>query len=257
VAIVHARGPADSVLLMRRAERADDPWSGQWSFPGGRRDPSDPDLLHTALRELREECGVRLSRDHLEAEMPLRQARRKAAAPLPVTPFLFRAENQIQAVPDGREAVEASWIPLSLLRDPRRHRLMPAPGHPPTRLYPGVDLHHTPLWGFTHRLICDWLGLSPPPESAQRAGRNAAAEVLRRLASLGLAIDGDWAHRRDGDRIERVAKVVGRIPVSEVIENFSRPGPFAMAVSCLDVRENQIQLIGLSHEEHLIEALYK
>src|ERR1043165_8599890 len=53
VAIVRAREPEDSILLMRRTIREGDSWSGQWSFPGGRCDPSDPSPLDTALRELR------------------------------------------------------------------------------------------------------------------------------------------------------------------------------------------------------------
>jgi 8-oxo-dGTP pyrophosphatase MutT (NUDIX family) len=68
VAIVHARGAEESVLLIRRTEREDDPWSGHWSFPG--RDPEDIDLVHTALRELAEECGIALSRESLEAALP-------------------------------------------------------------------------------------------------------------------------------------------------------------------------------------------
>ena len=60
------------VLLMRRAERADDSWSGQWSLPGGRREPGDLDLVETALRELEEECGIRLGRDQLEQALPVR-----------------------------------------------------------------------------------------------------------------------------------------------------------------------------------------
>ena len=80
VAMVHARGTRESVLLMRRSERADDPWSGHWSFPGGRRDATDGDLLNTALRELHEECGIRLNRNDLETELPRRFARQWTGA---------------------------------------------------------------------------------------------------------------------------------------------------------------------------------
>ena len=37
-----AADAAPALLLMRRAERAGDPWSGHVSFPGGRVDPRDP-----------------------------------------------------------------------------------------------------------------------------------------------------------------------------------------------------------------------
>ncbi|MEM2035144.1 MAG: NUDIX domain-containing protein, partial [Candidatus Caldarchaeum sp.] len=46
------------VILVKRASRLDDPWSGQIAFPGGRRKPSDQSLVQTALRELKEETGV-------------------------------------------------------------------------------------------------------------------------------------------------------------------------------------------------------
>src|SRR5439155_1604605 len=49
-------------LFIHRAERAGDPWSGQVALPGGRHEPSDPDLLATAIRETLEETGVDLSR---------------------------------------------------------------------------------------------------------------------------------------------------------------------------------------------------
>jgi 8-oxo-dGTP pyrophosphatase MutT (NUDIX family) len=59
VALVLVPHP-DSLLLIRRAERSGDPWSGQVGLPGGRRDPDDATLLSTAVREAVEEVGVHL-----------------------------------------------------------------------------------------------------------------------------------------------------------------------------------------------------
>jgi 8-oxo-dGTP pyrophosphatase MutT (NUDIX family) len=45
-----------AILTLRRDDLRLHP--GQISFPGGRRDPTDPDLAHTALREAHEEIGL-------------------------------------------------------------------------------------------------------------------------------------------------------------------------------------------------------
>jgi len=247
VAIVHARGPRESVLLMRRAERETDSWSGHWAFPGGRRDAGDADLLGTALRELEEECAVRLTRRDLEAELPSRYARRKEGAYVLVTPFVFRAEGELAAVPDAFEAAEAVWLPLAVPRDPARHLLLPIPGLPREVRYPGIELNDGPLWGFTYRLISDWLGLEASPD---RSGLEGATLVLDFLLARGLKLVRGWAP----EGAAQAARLSGVIPVNAVLERFAGPGSHVRSINCLEVRPDQIRIAGPLFEDYLLYA---
>src|SRR4029079_15904764 len=55
VAVLLHDEPSARALLMTRAERDGDPWSGHISLPGGGYQASDGDLRITAIRETREE----------------------------------------------------------------------------------------------------------------------------------------------------------------------------------------------------------
>jgi 8-oxo-dGTP pyrophosphatase MutT (NUDIX family) len=158
VAIVRARAPEESILLIRRTERVGDPWSGHWSLPGGRRDAGDPDLLHTALRELAEECAILLTREQLEVALPATSVGRLLGPRMLVAPFVFSVDHELPTIADPEEAVEAVWVPVSLLRDPSRHEVQSVPGMPPDMQFPGIRLNGVPLWGFTYKLVTDWLG---------------------------------------------------------------------------------------------------
>ena len=241
VAIVRAGAPEEAVLLIRRSERDDDPWSGHWSFPGGRRDPADVDLLDTALRELEEECGIRLPRAACVGELAASLARRRAGPFLLVAPYLFEVEQALPTTLDPREAAGACWVPLAWLRDPARHLLRPVPGRPREILFPAVDVGGHPLWGFTYRLITEWLGIE-----AGRGGRETASEVLEFLLSQGLTGGCGWE--------DRVADVRGLVPVEAVLERFSAPGPHALAVNRMEVRPDGVQISGLDYEEYLVRA---
>ncbi len=243
VAVVTAGG--GSVLLMRRAERRGDPWSGHWALPGGGREPGDPDLLHTALRELQEECGIRLRPEDAAGSLPPMQAGRGDAHVLLVAPFVFRAECELAAVPDQREAVEARWVPLSLLRDPRRHCLRPVPGMPEDMFFPAIELGEMPLWGFTYRLIAEWLG--PPPDPA--AGFDAAAALLQ-LVLEHARLCRDWT--------DCTATVRGCIPVDAVRGYLAGPGgALARSVNLVMIRPDSIRVVGLAREEYFIRAVHE
>jgi len=247
VALVHAMAPEESVLLMRRATREDDSWSGQWSLPGGRRSgwpnaphPPDRDLLDTALRELAEECGIGLERGQMAEALLERVARRRSPPYLTVAPFVFVIPQQLPVTLDPREAVQALWVPLALLRDRNQHKLGPVPGREPRILFPSVALEGAPLWGFTYRLLADWLGM----RAEAALGPRAAQEVLDFLLTRSCAMESPWAGRE--------AAVRGSIEADAVAAHF-RGIDANLAINCLEVAPGAIRIWGPEWEEYRIE----
>lgn len=105
------------LLMIKRAEAEHDPWSGHIACPGGRAEPSDPDLAHTAMRETWEETGIDLERQGrllgtLDDMSPI-------APVLPrmvVRPFVAAVPSTVEIV-QSAEVAEAFWVPLPALRE--------------------------------------------------------------------------------------------------------------------------------------------
>jgi 8-oxo-dGTP pyrophosphatase MutT (NUDIX family) len=242
------------VLLIRRTERESDPWSGHWSFPGGRREPRDHDLVETALRELAEECGIVLGREQLEASFPATMAGRRVGRVMLVAPFLFGAAAELPTTLDPEEAAEALWLPLSFLRDPARHCLTPVPRLPPERIFPAIELNGMPLWGFTYRLITEWLGLHSKEASGEPAGFQAAGLLLDFLLARGMELRHAWTERTGDGRPVRIAGVKGAIPVDAVLAHLALSGNQIPPISSLEIHADAIRVLGLGQEEYVIEA---
>lgn len=145
-------GVPDRMLLIRRADRVGDPWSGHLALPGGRRQSDDADLLATAIRETEEETGIRLERAWCRAELDDLLPRTPTLPPILVRPFVFVLPVAVDPGLSG-EVAHAAWLPLaSLLADGvRRPHTIEIRGEPRT-----VDGYHLPegfLWGMTERIV--------------------------------------------------------------------------------------------------------
>ena len=159
VALILLEGPRGlETLLIRRAERADDPWSGQVALPGGRYDPADADLLVTAIRETREETGVDLSAAERLGVLDDLYPRTPTLPAVVVRPFVFALASRPTLVP-GVEAARVFWLPLDRLsqRGVRRDFTLPVRGV--ERTFPAYVVDEIVIWGMTERILTPFLKL--------------------------------------------------------------------------------------------------
>ena len=106
------------LLMIRRAQRVGDPWSGHMGFPGGRRDREDHSDFDCALRETREEIGLDLA-EHgsLICELgDVNTGWRPDRPEMLVTPYVFLV-NEMPPLTLNHEVDSVLWVPLAFLLD--------------------------------------------------------------------------------------------------------------------------------------------
>jgi 8-oxo-dGTP pyrophosphatase MutT (NUDIX family) len=161
VAVVLVPTPG-AVLLIRRAERVGDRWSGQMAFPGGRWSPDDRTLEETARRETQEEVGLDLTRALLIGELDDLAPRTPTLPPIVVTPFVFRLDGELPAVTPNHEVAAAMWTPLDQLLAPGMYRPFAFDYQGATLAMPGYHLEGGVVWGMTERILTPLLSLMSP-----------------------------------------------------------------------------------------------
>lgn len=150
------------LLLIRRAEREGDPWSGHMALPGGRASPGDADAAATAARETHEEVGIDVARHGRLLGALDEVAPRSARAPsIVVSPFVYAvaAGAEAEAVPN-HEVQAAVWVEVRDLLHPgaaTEYLYELADGS--TLTFPAVDARGYVVWGLTHRILTGFLEL--------------------------------------------------------------------------------------------------
>jgi len=139
------------VLLVKRAEKSNDPWSGQIAFPGGKRDPEDKDLKETVVRETLEETGINIFvRCRLLGAM---ESMRSTQRPeMKILPFVVLQEKE-QEIKLNEELTEYFWTPLKemdLNKGCIKYRCED---------FPAFIIRGDVIWGLTYRILYNLLAL--------------------------------------------------------------------------------------------------
>ena len=153
-----ASGP--EVLLMRRATSARDPWSGHMSFPGGRHEPHDADLLATAQRETLEEVGIDLASlgaplgrlDDIEA---IAKAQRIGMI---IRPYVFEVPASAE-LHGNYEVAELIWAPLRPLISGDANTTHDYDLAGRSLKLPAYDVNSRVVWGLTHQMLASFFML--------------------------------------------------------------------------------------------------
>lgn len=163
-AVVMLLGELDrcpQMFFIQRALHERDPWSGQIAFPGGSRDTTDPDTLHTARRETLEEVGISLDGCRLLGQLDDQKSHiRINSKPLVINCFVFEVPELPPAV-NGDEVNDSFWNRIDHLADPANrmdHRIDRS-----DHRYPAIRLEGGQvLWGLTYRFVQMLIGRFAP-----------------------------------------------------------------------------------------------
>lgn len=153
-----AQGSAQA-LIIKRAERPGDHWSGHLALPGGRAQIEDVDLIATAARETYEEVGIDLLGGgqfigQLETLTP-------TYARLPrieIAPFVAVAPREFTLKLNG-EVARAFWISIAELKRDGRSSSFSASREGVINQWPAYPSEGGPIWGITERILTNFLSL--------------------------------------------------------------------------------------------------
>jgi 8-oxo-dGTP pyrophosphatase MutT (NUDIX family) len=158
-------GEGPQLLLTERAAHMRQ-HARQISFPGGRSDPGDHDLVSTALREASEEVGVEPDTVEVFGQLPRIWLPPSNHAVTAVLGYWRQARPLVAKSPD--EVANVLQVPISRLADPAlRYTVVHPSGYRGPAFDIGADVL---LWGFTGGIVArliDEVGWAEPWDASR------------------------------------------------------------------------------------------
>jgi 8-oxo-dGTP pyrophosphatase MutT (NUDIX family) len=128
---------------------------GEVAFPGGRRDPEDPDLIFTALREAQEEIG--LPPGLVEVVGPLSPLISKHG--IKATPYVGLIPDFVEYTPNDGEIAAVFSVPLDFFRQDVREHTHRIDYQGRSWYVPSYRFGEYKIWGLTAIMIVELMNL--------------------------------------------------------------------------------------------------
>jgi len=135
------------VLLVKRAVRPGDPWSGDWAMPGGKWRKGDANLYESIKREVMEETSIDISSLRPAGWLPPRSPR--ISPEMKIMPLILLTSSRLKIVLND-ELTDYCWVSLTSLVCEKRV-MKTSRGEELTDVYL-LDETNV-VWGITARII--------------------------------------------------------------------------------------------------------
>lgn len=139
------------LILTRRSEHLKH-HPGEISFPGGRFENSDKDLMTTAKRETQEEIGIEPSQIQLIGKLP----KQNTISSYQVTPFVGIIEPPYQLTIDKNEVEEVFLVPLTFLLNSKNQKKAKRKLGEQSFSYYVFEYNQYYIWGATAKMIVNF-----------------------------------------------------------------------------------------------------
>ena len=155
VPIYRSAGGDVRMILVQRSDGGIH--GGQVAFPGGKREPGDPSLLATAIRETWEEIGLRVNPEDMLAQLPVEVTNTTG---FQITPFLCRVTPPLHWRIDKQEIADLLDVSLDeLLAQWAMAATFPVSSSGERKeVHPRYRLGCYTVWGATYRILHPLLG---------------------------------------------------------------------------------------------------